>query len=199
MRLFHEGLGKPETDRDRALEELLGKVPYLNGGFFEVHELERKYEIDIPDTAFEQLFKFFDAYEWTLDDRPLRKDNEINPDVVGYIFEKYINQKQMGAYYTKEDITEYISKNTVLPQLFDAAKNECAIAFRPDSLLWRMLEANPDYYIYGAVRQGVVDAKGQIIPLPKEVAVAIDEVSKRSGWNRLAADAPFALAHRDVA
>ena len=51
-------------------------------------------------------------------------DNEINPDVLGYIFEKYINQKQMGAYYTKEDITEYISKNTVLPFLFDAARSQ---------------------------------------------------------------------------
>ncbi len=44
--------------------------------------------------------------------------------MLGYIFEKYINQKQMGAYYTKEDITEYISKNTVIPFLFDAAKSE---------------------------------------------------------------------------
>ena len=59
--------------------------------------------------------EFFDAYHWHLDERPLKKDDEINPDVLGYIFEKYINQKQMGAYYTKEDITEYISKNTVIP------------------------------------------------------------------------------------
>ena len=49
-------------------------------------------------------------------------DNEINPDVLGYIFEKYINQKEMGAYYTQEDITEYISKNTIIPSLFDAAR-----------------------------------------------------------------------------
>lgn len=25
----------------------------------------------------------------------------------------------MGAYYTKEDITEYIGKNTIIPFLFD--------------------------------------------------------------------------------
>ena len=57
-------------------------------------------------------------YQWHLDERPLRNDNEINPDVLGYIFEKYINQKQMGAYYTKEDITDYISKNTIIPSPF---------------------------------------------------------------------------------
>jgi hypothetical protein len=190
LRLFHEGLGSSE--RNLELDALLGKVPYLNGGFFEVHELERKYEIEIPDTAFEELFTFFDAWEWTLDDRPLRKDNEINPDVVGYIFEKYINQKQMGAYYTKEDITEYISKNTVLPQLFDVAKKDCAVAFRSDGLLWRMLQANPDRYIYEPVRRGVIDDNGQVTVLPPEIEAGIDDVSKRGGWNRPAA-AAFAL------
>ncbi|RRR67851.1 MAG: hypothetical protein EI684_18335 [Candidatus Viridilinea halotolerans] len=54
-------------------------------------------------------------YHWHLDERPLRADNEINPDVLGYIFEKYINQKQMGAYYTKEDVTEYIGRSTIIP------------------------------------------------------------------------------------
>ena len=39
--------------------------------------------------------------------------------MLGYIFEKYINQKQMGAYYTKEDITGYICRNTILPFLLD--------------------------------------------------------------------------------
>ena len=134
LKLFHEGLGKP--DRNPELDQLLGKIPYLNGGLFEVHQLEEKYDstLQIPDAAFEQVFNFFDDYDWHLDDRPLRNQNEINPDVLGYIFEKYINQKQMGAYYTKEDITEYISKNTILPFLFDAAKKRCPAAFRPHPL-----------------------------------------------------------------
>ena len=49
--------------------------------------------------------------------------------MLGYIFEKYINQKQMGAYYTKEDITEYISQNTIIPFLLDEARKGCAVAF----------------------------------------------------------------------
>ena len=159
LRLFHEGLGKTPDERklDREMEKLLGKVPFLNGGFFEVHQLEeRNPDIDIPDKAFEKLFDFFDEFRWHLDERPLRADNEINPDVVGYIFEKYINQKQMGAYYTKEDITEYISKNTIIPFLFDAAEKKCPIAFKPDSFLWRLLRDDPDRYIYPAVRHGVI-------------------------------------------
>src|SRR5262249_19213349 len=100
----------------------------------------------------------------TLDTRPLRNDREINPDVLGYIFEKYINQKEMGAYYTKEDITEYIAKNTLPPHLFDAAEKKCAVAFQTNSALWRLLQADPDRYSYPAVRQGVIDERGEVIP-----------------------------------
>ncbi|NVM22144.1 MAG: SAM-dependent methyltransferase [Desulfobacterales bacterium] len=193
LRLFHEGFGQQPTYRAPDLEELLGQVPYLNGGLFELHELEEKYpEIDIPDKAFEKLFAFFDQYEWHLDNRPLRNDREINPDVLGYIFEKYINQKQMGAYYTKEDITEYISKNTIIPHLFDTAKKKCAIAFEPGSALWKLLQEDPDRYIYPAVRKGVIDEHGEVIPLPPEVAAGIEDISQRHGWNQ-AADPEFAL------
>jgi hypothetical protein len=128
IRLFHEGLGRKA--RTPELEKLLGRIPYFNGGMFEPHEIERRFpEIHIPDNAFKRIFDYFDEYQWHLDERPLRDDREINPDVLGYIFEKYINQKEMGAYYTKEDITEYISKNTVLPFLFDAARAKCKVAF----------------------------------------------------------------------
>ena len=183
LRLFHDGLAKAPAQRDARMEKLLGKVPYLNGGFFEVHELEQRYpEIDIPDEAFEKLFDFFDKYRWHLDERPLRADNEINPDVVGYIFERYINQKQMGAYYTKEDITEYISKNTLIPFLFDAAKKQCPIAFKPGSYLWRLLKDDPDRYIYPAVLKGVVHADGTTVPeqeLPDFVQAGMRDANAR--------------------
>jgi len=190
LRLFHEGFGKRPKERAPDLEKLIGRIPYLNGGMFERHDIEKRYgdEIQIPDKAFERIFDYFDQYQWHLDERPLRADNEINPDVLGYIFEKYINQKQMGAYYTKEDITEYIGKNTVLPFLFDAARPKCKIAFENPNgpTIWDLLRENPDRYIYDAVKKGVE------IPLPKEIHAGIKDVSNRDGWNRSAAS-EFAL------
>ena len=151
-RLFHDGLGQPQP-RDAGLNQLIGaNIPYLNGGLFDVHELEAHQDIDVPDEAFEKLFAFFDAWDWHLDDRPLTSGKEINPDVLGYIFEKYINQKQMGAYYTKEDITEYISKNTVIPHLLEKARERCRVAFEGDSSVWKLLQAEPDRYIYPAMK-----------------------------------------------
>jgi len=187
LRLFHDGLNAPLPTRSTELDTFLGTVPYLNGGLFDVHQLEEQNpEIAIPDQAFERLFAFFDGYQWHLDERPLRADNEINPDVLGYIFEKYVNQKQMGAYYTKEDITDYIGKNTIVPYLFDAAGKKCQIAFRPDSAIWRLLRDDPDRYIYPAVRHGVD------LSLPKPVAAGLEDVAKRDTWNQSAADG-FAL------
>lgn len=183
LRLFHEGLNKPEKDRAKEVENLIGDVPYLNGGLFDVHDLERTYtDIQIPDKAFEKIFEFFDAYQWHLDDRPLRADNEINPDVLGYIFEKYINQKQMGAYYTKEDITGYIGRNTIIPYLFDSARKECPIAFEPEGLVWKLLRDDPDRYLYEAVRRGVVREDGSVIPesdLPEFVQKGMHDPKER--------------------
>ena len=198
LRLFHEGLGKPESERAPDLAKLLGKVPFLNGGLFDVHDLERDNpDISIPDEAFERVFAFFEGYRWHLDERPRREDKEINPDVLGYIFEKYINQKQMGAYYTKEDITGYITRNTVIPFLFDAAKKECPVAFSPGGGVWRLLQDDPDRYIYPAVAHGVawryspdVDPERleRPIELPEKITAGINDVSKRGEWNSPAAD-----------
>ena len=204
LRLFHEALGNKERSAD--LERLVGHIPYLNGGLFDVHELERpdRYGtgIQIPDQAFERTFDYFDQYQWHLDERPLRADNEINPDVLGYIFEKYINQKQMGAYYTKEDITEYISKNTVLPFLFDDARSTCKVAFENPKgpTVWDFLRNDPNRYVYPAVRYGSDSS------LPEEIAVGLnpqtlqepvgDGLPKtlrlRKGWNK-AATSEFGL------
>ncbi|MCX6152606.1 MAG: Eco57I restriction-modification methylase domain-containing protein [Candidatus Kapabacteria bacterium] len=160
--LFHQGLGAAERTPD--LISLLGNIPYLNGGLFEVHQLESKYDkIDIPDEAFEKIFQFFDEYHWHLDTREKSEGNHINPDVIGYIFEKYINDRSsMGAYYTKEDITDYISKNCIIPFLFDETiRNYKASAFND---AFEMLKINPDSYIYDAVKHGIPKLNVSSIP-----------------------------------
>jgi hypothetical protein len=191
LRLFHEGLGGKA--RNPELEKVLGRIPYLNGGLFEKHPIEERCpDIKIPDEAFTRIFAYFDRYQWHLDERPLRKDDEINPDVLGYIFEKYINQKQMGAYYTKEDITEYITKSTVIPFLFDAAKVKCKVAFENPGgpTIWDHLKDAPDRYIYPAVKHGMSWDIHTSAPLdepralPAEIEAGIRDVAGRGGWNR---------------
>ncbi len=210
--LFAEGLNS--RTRSKAFERKFGRIPYLNGGMFEVHVLEAKYPgIDILDAVFEELFAFFDQWRWHLDTSLTATGRDINPDVLGYIFEQYINDRaQMGAYYTKEDITEYIARNTLVPWLFNETAKKSPAAFKPNGFVWEFLKAgstglnhNPDNpanpvqkeqwcdrYIFPAVRKGVD------LPLPPEIGkgVAVEPQNslraRRADWNK-PADEAFAL------
>lgn len=182
VNLFHDGLNAPQHNVE--FEKIYGRIPYLNGGMFDIHQIERNYaELDIADEAFCSLFDFFDKWHWHLDDRITASGRDINPDVLGYIFEQYINDRaQMGAYYTKEDITEYIGRNTILPYLMDAVKRKDEKCFRPKSKLWQYLQESNDKYIYNAMKKGCNE------PLPEYIAEGIDTakpnlLERRKHWN----------------
>ena len=117
--LFFQGFALAPDHRETGAEALLGTIPYLNGGLFLPHALEQDHpDLDLPDDAVEHLLGVFTSFSWNLDDRLGGKANEINPDVLGYIFEKYINsnsskQKGAGAFYTPTEITTYLCDKTV--------------------------------------------------------------------------------------
>ena len=185
-RLFHDGLNNPRhTDE---FENIYGRIPYLNGGMFDIHKLEREYkDIDIQDDAFIRLFDFFDKWRWHLDTRITASGKDINPDVLGYIFEQYINDRaQMGAYYTKEDITEYIGRNCIVPFLMDKVKETTPKAFKADGFVWKYLRESGDRYVFDAVKKGYSeDWRNQI---PDNISIGIDTSSsklleRRKDWN----------------
>ncbi len=182
VNLFHDGLNAPK--HSQAFEVVYGRIPYLNGGMFDVHQIEQQYaDLDIADGAFISLFDFFDKWHWHLDDRITASGRDINPDVLGYIFEQYINDRaQMGAYYTKEDITEYIARNTILPFLMDSVKRREEKMFRPNGELWTFLRESGDLYIFDDMKKGA----GQ--PIPDDIAVGLDTtkpnlLERRAHWN----------------
>ena len=189
--LFHNGLASKKHDEE--LTKMIGTVPYLNGGIFDEHFLEKKYpNINIDDQAFTMIFDFFDTYEWYLDSRECASGNEISPDVLGYIFEKYINDRsEMGAYYTQEDITEYISRNSVLPYLLHEIERRYKDIFAPDREIWAFLRQSGDKYIFDSAKKGVN------IPLPGYIERGIDVATpnlleRRGRWND-PADEKYAL------
>ncbi|MDE7346010.1 MAG: SAM-dependent methyltransferase, partial [Muribaculaceae bacterium] len=155
--LFSDGLNAPKHGREFVNK--FGRIPYLNGGMFDTHQIEHDYaDIDIADDAFISLFTFFDKWQWHLDTRVTASGRDINPDVLGYIFEQYINDRAaMGAYYTKEDITEYIGRNCILPFLFDEVKRtnkDDGGYFTPNGYVWQTLRNSGDQYIFDAVKKG---------------------------------------------
>jgi hypothetical protein len=137
---------------DPEIEAIAGAIPYINGGVFSKSHAEESFEITIPDSAFEEIFIFFDSYTWHLDTRPTGSPKEINPEVIGYIFEQYINftaggKKVNGAYYTKHDVTGYMVGQTLVPRIMDEV---IALELEP----FELLKLDPDAYIHESMKHG---------------------------------------------
>ncbi|HWM91354.1 MAG TPA: RNA-binding domain-containing protein [Thermoanaerobaculia bacterium] len=129
--LFFEGFARPAAERSPEARRLLGEICYLDGGLFLEHRIETAHpDLRIPDAAFAGILDLFERYSWNLNDTPGGQDDEINPDVLGYIFEKYINQKEFGAYYTRPEITRYLCEKTIYALILDRVNEEAAAGDR---------------------------------------------------------------------
>lgn len=180
--MFHQGLGDQHHDYPSdAIRELVGDVPYINGGIFSEHELERNNTINVPDEIFTSIFDLFDRFQWHLDDRPTAAQNEINPDVLGYIFEQFVNEKESqdnrgsdkGAYYTKEDVTHFMASNAMVPVFLERLIERTGV--NP----WRYVREAPESYIWASLAWGTND------PLPPEIEAQRDD-RDRPLWGTLA-------------
>ena len=168
--LFHDGLGAPgKKIDDKEIRTLVGDVPYINGGIFAVHPIEAANEINVSDDTFRKIFDLFDAYQWHLDDRPSANPNEINPDVLGYIFEQFINQKEQGAYYTHEDVTHFMTGSTLVPVFLERLQQTTQI--NP----WQRLQSEPHRYIWDGL------AFGHDLDTPLDVAAEAGQLL-RPAW-----------------
>jgi len=144
-KLFFSGLCKKENVRTKDIILLLGNIPYLNGGLFLESEIELKYgsvieinnkiffdeDIKYPISNEEKnvpILNLLECKEWTIDERSGDVD-KLNPEILGYIFEKSINQKDLGAVYTPEEITSYICKNTIYPYIIDNINKKYGTSF----------------------------------------------------------------------
>lgn len=120
--LFYQVFNKGKESRrtNVATNPFYKNIPYLNGGLFrEVIPMEGNYSIN--DEGIELVINtFFKKYKFG-------SNQQINADMLGYIFEKTINyisgqgtnkQKEEGAYYTPDDIVGFIIEETLTPVIF---------------------------------------------------------------------------------
>lgn len=183
--LFHEGLNKPIHDNE--FQKVYGRIPFLNGGLFGLHLIESSFpQLNIEDCAFQELFNFLDTWNWHLDTRLESDQKDINPDVLGYIFEQYVNDKaEMGAFYTQEDITEHIAKNCILPYILNKLFNNQAYSLN-SGYASRVLQNNPTKYIYDSIKNGYTTNWKEELPEYIKIGITCSEselVESRQRWN----------------
>lgn len=90
---------------------------------FKVDNFEKK--INIPKDLISRVLKILNKYEWNIEEEI--NDRAITPDILGNVFEKYINQREMGAYYTEEDTINYINYNTIIYYILDRLSGDSSI------------------------------------------------------------------------
>jgi Eco57I restriction-modification methylase len=99
--LFFGTLNQPPALRGRAARAF-GRIPFLNGGLFEPHPLERLHRVVIPSDAWRDAFDIlFERYHFTaLEDAA---GSAIAPDMLGSVFEGVMEpetRRATGTYYT---------------------------------------------------------------------------------------------------
>ena len=92
--LFFDTLCKEKKDRAHETSKITGDdIPYLNGGLFLEHDLENNYpQLDVPNQAFQDLFAFFESWFWNPSEREIGEGDQIDPYILGYIFEKSLGE-----------------------------------------------------------------------------------------------------------
>lgn len=111
--LFFGTLNKPLEERAHIPN--LGTIPYLNGGLFEPHALERRwarvtFTNELWRDAFDELFERFRFCV-----REASEVDAIAPDMLGRIFERLGQKERLstGTFYTPEIIVKRLVDATI--------------------------------------------------------------------------------------
>lgn len=120
--LFYDLFNTSEEDRHPKLRSgQYADVPYLNGGLFR-ENIPNESQFNLLDRTLPTIIDdLIEGHRLELNGR------SFDPAILGSVFEKTINhiggeegrQKEIGAYYTPNDVTRHISKQTVDPKIKD--------------------------------------------------------------------------------
>ena len=118
LRLFYDGLNTPLEERtDPALKELIGTVPFLNGGLFEKDSFHED-SVEIPDHIFNQIVGnggLFNCYNFTtMESTAQDEEVAVDPEMLGKLFEETVNKKSAkGAFYTPRPVVSFMCRRAI--------------------------------------------------------------------------------------
>jgi hypothetical protein len=105
--LFFGTLNRPPAIRSRVPKRF-GQVPFLNGGLFEPHPLERGREHVLPNALWRDAFdSLFERFHFTAEERS--QPDLIAPDMLGRVFEGVMEpaaRRRSGTFYTPAPLVQ---------------------------------------------------------------------------------------------
>ena len=118
---------RPQLRRDEIRDQPeLQQIPYLNGGLFRKNR-ENEEDYNVNDSILERIVSLLEEYQFSTTGGV----GKLDPSVLGTVFEKTINylageqgrQKELGAYYTPDEVTLYAAQENVQPLLLERLKS----------------------------------------------------------------------------
>jgi hypothetical protein len=113
--LFFGTLNRPASERSRGALAL-GSMPFLNGGLFEPHPLERRLRRDIPNELWRDAFDgLFERFHFTLE---VGERGGVAPDMLGRVFEGVMapdERRASGTYYTPAALVGQLLDHALVP------------------------------------------------------------------------------------
>ncbi len=120
--LFFSGLNTPNEvnivgiNRGGVLKELIGSVPYLNGGLFEEDDDDRDEKIVVPDECIDAILnQLFNRFNFTVtESTPLDVEVAVDPEMLGKIFEELVTGRhETGSYYTPKPVVSFMCREAL--------------------------------------------------------------------------------------
>ncbi len=112
--LFFGTLNRPVAERSR-LARGFGAIPFLNGGLFEPHPLERRWKMRLPADYWRDAFAaLVDRLDVTLDHGA--DDGRVSPELLGRVFEGVMDpdeRRREGTFFTPPALVEQIGRAAI--------------------------------------------------------------------------------------
>lgn len=149
--LFYHVFNQKRDNREGRAADLFEDTPYLNGGLFrpvlthgidlgesdytldDLIHLERRFDVD--DEILADIIDLLESYQFTTNGGEVARleaqdQDTLDPSVLGNVFEKSINylagetgrQKDLGAFYTPDEITRFVASETIRPVALEKLK-----------------------------------------------------------------------------
>jgi len=198
--LFFEALSEEGTTES----DLLGRIPFLNGGLFERKDIEEDAEID--ETFFDKLLSpeesddgepegFLRRYKISLrESNSSEQELVVDPEFIGRIFEMFMQEderSEVGAFYTPKPITAYMTKSALKQHLLGQTDitHEEAVSLVSDHTVPGSLSDNQIDDVDDALRSATVldPAVGSgafIIAMLEELVAVSEALDESTGDDR---------------
>ncbi|MDF0553298.1 DNA methyltransferase [Kamptonema sp. UHCC 0994] len=120
--LFFSGLNNSQAvdmigiNNGGYLKQIIGTVPYLNGGLFEQDEEDRDPTIIVPDAAVDSIIHdLFNNFNFTVtESTPLDVEVAVDPEMLGKVFEELVTGRhESGSYYTPKPIVSFMGREAL--------------------------------------------------------------------------------------